>query len=187
MLILASTSKYRIKQLQDFGFKFKAVKPDFNEETFKKKSLNPESLCRLLAQKKAESLKIKFPKAVIIGADQLVDFRGEVLGKPLTFKKAFQTLKKMSGKTHRLITAVCVVNAKKTYVRTNIATIHMRKLTDQEIRSYLKKDQPLDCAGSYKFEKAGLSLMKKVNVTDPSALIGLPLIDLADMLRLIEK
>ncbi|MCB0350539.1 MAG: septum formation protein Maf [Bdellovibrionales bacterium] len=181
-IILASTSPYRRQQLKDFGLEFRSIAPKFDEESFKSSKLHPRKLCTLLAQKKAESLTSQHPNALILGADQLVNLEGKVLGKPKTREKALQMLKQMSGKTHELITCLCVCYQGKVYKATVVAKIKMRKLTRDEILRYIYRDNPLDSAGSYKFEMSGLSLVKKMTVPDPSSLTGLPLISLMQIL-----
>lgn len=198
-IILASKSPYRIAQLKDFGLKFRAVRPSIDEEQLKayffrnmkrpasKSDLVdphlPHRLSRFLASKKAESLAPQYPDHVIVGADQLVSFSGEVMGKPKTPSRAETMLKKMSGKPHELITSLCVISHGKSYRRTVTAKIYLRKLADEEIKLYVKRDNPVDCAGAYKFEMSGLSLVERMSVTDPSSLIGLPLIALHKILR----
>lgn len=185
-IILASQSPYRKKQLEDLGLKFKAVRPLFDEDTLKNTGLSPRVLAKKLAIAKARSLSQLYPNDVIIGADQLVAFKNKILGKPGSFKKAFAQLKSMSGQKHELVTAVAVHYNGRTVTKLVTAKIEMRRLSDNEIRSYLMIDRPYDCAGSYKFEKAGLSLVKRLHVTDPSSLIGLPLISLTEILRSIK-
>lgn len=198
-IILASKSPYRIAQLKDFGLKFRALRPSIDEEQMKAyffrnmkrppKKIDtidpylPNRLSRYLASKKAESLALQYPDHVIIGADQLVNFNGEVMGKPKTPSRAEAMLRKMSGKPHELITSLCVISHGKSFRRTVTAKIHLRKLSDEEIKLYVKRDNPVDCAGSYKFEMSGLSLVERMSVTDPSSLIGLPLISLYKILR----
>ena len=182
-IVLASTSPYRAQQLRDFGLEFTAKAPLFDEEGFKATKLSPSHLCRTLAFKKAESLKSTHPNDIIIGADQLVSFKKKVLGKPHTRENAIAMLQKMSGRTHRLITSLCVLHKNKIYSKTIIAKIRLRKLSREEVISYIYRDNPLDCAGSYKFERSGLSLVQSMSVSDPSSLTGLPLISLTRFLR----
>ncbi len=182
-LILASQSPYRKSLLQAFGVTFSCEIPKVDEEALKR--TGPKDLVELtqfLALKKAESLKPTFDNAVILGCDQIAELGGERLDKPGDATHAFQQLKKMQGKTHRLITSIAVISPLKTIERTDITTLTMRPLTDDEIHAYLKLDQPFDCAGSYKIEKAGLGLMQNVQTSDPSAIQGLPLIALSEAL-----
>lgn len=182
-LILASQSPYRKALLQAFGVAFSTQSPRVNEDELKitgPKDL--QELTQYLALQKAESLKSVFDNAVILGSDQITEFGGERLDKPGSEEKAVAQLKKLQGKTHRLITSIAVVSPLKTIQHTDITTMTMRPLTDEEIRAYVSKDKPLDCAGSYKIEKAGLGLMSQVQTGDPSAIQGLPLIALTKAL-----
>lgn len=181
-ILLASTSPYRKEQLKNFGLEFRAIAPKIDEESFKSSKLNPKKLCEFLAEKKAESLVASHPSDLIIGADQLVNLNGKILGKPKSREKAIVMLRQMSGKTHQLITALCICYKGKTYHATVVAKIKMRKLSRSDILQYIYRDNPLDCAGSYKFEMSGLSLVKRMSVSDPSSLTGLPLISLTHLL-----
>lgn len=182
-IVLASQSPYRKKQLKDLGYSFRISKPQFNEDLYKKLNITPKKLASLLAQGKAKSLKKKYPKSIIIGADQLIVQNGKILGKPGNASLAKKQLKMMSGRQHQLITALCVLKGKKTITKVITAKIKMRKLSSQDIEKYVQKDKPFDCAGSYRFEKGGFSLIDSIIVSDPSALIGLPLIELSKILK----
>lgn len=183
-LILASQSQYRKAQLQAFGISFKAMAPNVNEEQLK--AQGPKDLVeltRFLALKKAESLKTAFDNAVIVGADQVAEVNGERLDKPGDKPQAVAQLKKLSGKSHRLITSIAVISPLKTIQRTDVTTLIMRELSDEDIHEYIRIDEPFDCAGSYKIEKAGLALMENVQTQDPSAIQGLPMISLSQALQ----
>ena len=183
-LILASQSPYRKKQMEDFGLSFKAVKPKFEEDSLKKLKISPEKLASRLAYEKAKSISQEKPEAWVVGSDQLVALGSQILGKPGSRQKAINQLCEMSGRSHRLITAVSLVGPKgKKYHEVVVAKIKMRKLSRQEIISYVYRDKPYDCAGSYRFESAGYSLVEKITVSDPSSLIGLPMIALGKLLR----
>ncbi len=183
-LILASTSKYRRAQMRAFGLRFRATPPLVDEDSLKRQNprLRPVALARLLALKKAQSLLPDHPDAIIIGADQLIHFKGRVLGKPGSSEKAKKMLRALSGETHQLITSVCVLAKGRRLRSVVVANITLRKLTKHEIEQYIALDSPLDCAGSYKLEKAGLSLVEKLRVSDPSSLTGLPMMKLHQLL-----
>ncbi len=169
--------------MQAFGVPFSTQPPRVEEEALKQSGpKNLVELTKYLALKKGESLKAAFDNAVILGCDQIAELNGERLDKPGDAAGAFQQLKKMQGKTHRLITSLAVISPLKTIERTDITTLTMRALSDGEIRAYIQLDQPFDCAGSYKIEKAGLGLMHNVQTSDPSAIQGLPLIALSEAL-----
>lgn len=178
-LILASQSPYRRAQLENFGLNFVARSPLVDETALK--SQGPKDLVeltRFLAQKKAESLLNEFKADVILGSDQLAEVDGKRLDKPGSFEKAKIQLGTLSGREHRLITSLAVAFKGEIKIYTDIARIRMRELTDQQIESYLNLDQPFDCAGSYKIEKAGLSLVQVLHSEDPSAIQGLPMLSL---------
>lgn len=178
-LILASQSPYRRQQLENFGLKFTAVKPEVDEEKLKLEGPKDlTELTRFLATKKAQSLKSKFSGDIILGSDQLADLDGERLDKPGSPENAFAQLKKMSGREHHLLTSLAMVKGGDTLVFTDITTIRLKVLSDDLIRAYLQIDKPFDCAGSYKFERAGLSLVESVKSHDPSAIQGLPMLSL---------
>lgn len=183
-LILASTSPYRRALLENFGLDFKCVSPKIDEEALK--AAGPENLVeltRFLAGRKASSLVPDFPDAIIIGSDQIAESAGERLDKPGTTVKAIEQLEKLQGKTHRLITSLAVISPAKTIVTTEVTTIQMRSLSKEMIAAYVAKDNPIDCAGSYKIERAGLALVERMETSDPSAIQGLPLTHLTRSLE----
>ncbi len=178
-LILASQSPYRKALLENFGLKFETQAPRVDEEKLKKNGpAELTELTRYLALKKAESLTSLYDGAILIGSDQIAELNSQRLDKPGTVAKAVEQLKFMSGKTHRLITSLAVVSPLKTSVATNITSIRLRELSNEEIEAYVQLDQPLDCAGSYKIERAGLALTESIQTDDPSAIQGLPMIAL---------
>lgn len=177
-LILASTSSYRRAQLEQIGAVFECVSPDFDEEAEKDLTLAPEDMAAGLALGKAESLRLKYPGAAILGGDQLVVCEGEVLGKPGSAGAALQQLLKMSGKTHQLLTSICLITPQRVYQHIDVALMTMRDLSRQQLQAYIEFDSPLDCAGSYKLECAGIGLFDGIKSEDFSAIQGLPLITL---------
>lgn len=182
-IILASQSPYRQQQLNDFGLEFRAERPSVDEEQLKTKRMPPVRLARFLAEEKAKSLCEKYPGSAIIGGDQMVVLKKKILGKPGSREKAIEQLQKLSGKTHSLITAVAVARNGKVKSAVVVAKIKMRRLSRDEILASIYRDNPLDCAGSYKLEKSGLSLVERITVADPSSLMGLPLVALHRLLR----
>ena len=181
-VILASSSKYRQKLLADFGLEVHAIAPDFDEEAHKDTASAPQQLCEKLSLMKAQSLLAKFPDSVIIGADQLVHFEGQVLGKGGTPEKASEQLLALSGKSHELITSLSVVFKDRISTQTNVTRLTMRSLTADQARAFVARDQAWDCAGSYKLELSGAALFSKIETSDHSAIIGLPLTLLTDIL-----
>jgi septum formation protein len=123
-------------------------------------------------------LAAKHPGALILGSDQLVELEGARLDKPGTAEKAFAQLRAMSGKEHRLITSLAMILGSQTRIYTDVTTVRLKKLDDRTIEAYLRVDLPFDCAGSYKIERAGLSLVESIDSKDPSAVQGLPMLSL---------
>lgn len=179
-LVLASTSPYRRELIEKLGLPFEAKAPLCDEEAFKKQIRDPVQLASTLAEEKAKSLST-FENCVI-GGDQIVALGPEILGKPGSFEKACEQLKKMQGSTHRLITAIHVIHKGTPHSILDIAEIEMRELDGEEIFNYVQRDQPFDCAGSYKIEKSGLVLMKQIRCHDFSAIQGVPLIRLTNLM-----
>lgn len=139
-----------------------------------------------LAESKAKHIAAKYPDVLVIGSDQALECDGEILGKPGNHEKAKQQLLSMSNKTLSFYTGLCVINSKSNSIDKDIVTyrVKFRELNESEIETYLHKEQPYNCAGSFMSEKLGVSLIEKMGGDDPSALIGLPLIRLCKMLRL---
>lgn len=178
-LILASQSPYRRQQLENLGVRFEAHAPLIDEAQLKidgPKDLL--QLTRFLAEQKSASLQPKFPEDIILGSDQLVDFQGRRLDKPGTIENAEEQLRLLSGNEHRLITSLSIRIREKVLTLTDVTTIRLKVLNDVVIKNYVKLDSPLDCAGSYKIEKAGMALIDKISSDDPSAIQGLPLMSL---------
>ena len=181
-LVLASTSRYRRALLARLGLPFEVAAPNVDETPLPGES--PSHTALRLAEAKARAVAGPFPHSLIIGSDQVLLLEDEQLGKPGNFENAFQQLKKMQGKAMVFHTALCLLNSRSGQVQLrDIPTvIHLRALTDMQIESYLKKEQPYDCAGSARSEGLGIALIARYETADPNALIGLPLIALTEML-----
>jgi septum formation protein len=182
-LVLASTSPYRLQLMRQLGLAFQVAAPLFTETIDQR--VAPELLVKHLAYHKAASLRERYPQALIIGADQVfVDSRGRILGKPGDLERAVEQLRDMSGRSHVFYTGVSVVDAATGKSLTDYTTfsVTLRPLSDEEIYAYLHRDDPLDCAGSFKIEGLGIALMAGMEGEDYTALIGLPLIKLTDIL-----
>ncbi len=177
-LILASTSAYRRKIMDQLGLSYKAIKPKYEENH----SLNlaPAELTKAMARGKAKSLKADYPGHIIIGCDQAGEFQGKLLEKPGSFEKALTQLMMLNGQTHRLITALCLIDADSgsEIITTDIYELTMRTFNKEQLQEYLSCDFPLDCAGSYKIESAGLGLFSEIKGGDYSGIIGLPALSL---------
>jgi septum formation protein len=148
-------------------------------------SVAPELLVKHLACHKAASLRERYPEALIIGADQVfVNARGQILGKPQTAEKAVQQLREMSGRSHVFYTGLSVFDAASGEALTDVSTytVTLRTLSDGAIADYVARENPVDCAGSFKIEGLGIALMEKMEGDDYTTLIGLPLILLTDLL-----
>jgi len=181
-LVLASTSRYRRTLLARLGLPFEVAAPNVDETPLPGES--PSHTALRLAEAKARAVAEQFPDSLIIGSDQVLLLEDEQLGKPGNFENAFKQLKKMQGKAMVFHTALCLLNSRSGQVQLrDIPTvIHLRALTDVQIESYLKKEQPYDCAGSARSEGLGIALIARYDTADPNALIGLPLIALTEML-----
>lgn len=183
-LILASTSVYRRELLARLGLPFRVVAPSFDEETLKGGTLSPDDLALRLAQEKAASVAARYPDACVIGSDQVVTLDGTLLGKPRTRERAIEQLEALSGRVHRLLTALVLLGPRgQSAAQLDVHHMQMRALGRDELTRYVDADQPLDCAGSYKIESRGIALFSRVEGSDFTAITGLPLIALTSMLR----
>ena len=182
-LVLASTSRYRKELLARLGIEFTSEAPGVDEDVVKNDSrLLPQQVAELLAEQKARAVANCFPKAVVIGSDQLAQLGTAILGKPETEAGACAQLKRLAGHTHELVTAVCVIHPGGVERHTDMAKLTMRHLDDAAIARYVAADRPLDCAGSYKLESSGIALFERIGCDDHTAIVGLPLIWLAGVL-----
>ena len=182
-LILASSSPFRRELLARLGLPFEAVSPDLDERALGAGITDPPQLARALAQDKAQSVLRTHPDAVVIGSDQVAHCQGQILGKPLTLDKAKVQLNLLSGKAHELVTAVCICwgDQKIQWVEYNQLT--MKPLTQGQIKNYLQRDNPLQCAGSYRIESYGMALFECIETEDYTSMIGLPLLTLSKHLN----
>jgi septum formation protein len=182
-LILGSTSRYRRELLQRLRVPFDVVSPDVDETPHPSEA--PSELAMRLALAKAQAVAALHPNAVVIGSDQVADLNGEPLGKPGTHERAVLQLQRMRGQTVVFQTAVSVVCQASGFEQTELAQIKVRfrDLSDVEIEAYLRAEEPYDCAGSAKSEGLGIALLDAIDNDDPTALIGLPMIRTARLLR----
>ena len=181
-IVLASSSPHRRDLLDRFLDTYETIDPNVDESN--PDDLAPEALATRLARLKAESVSATARDALIIGADQLAVFDHTVLGKPGSHQKAVEQLLMASGKSVRFLTAVCILDpvGRARYEHTDVTTVRFRQFDRRLAEAYLKHDEPYDCAGSFKIEGAGFVLFESVSSEDPTALIGLPMIWLADRL-----
>lgn len=179
-LILASASPYRKQLLQRIGLDFRCLPADLDE------SPEPgESAARLaarLARAKAARVASLAPEALVIGSDQVAELGQQMLGKPGDHANATRQLRAASGKQVHFHTAVCLLADGFTRVHTDLTTVRFRQLEDAQIERYLLRERPYDCAGSFKAEGLGIALFAGIDSTDPTALMGLPMIWLCQQL-----
>ncbi|WP_293225426.1 Maf family nucleotide pyrophosphatase [Ottowia sp.] len=182
-LILGSSSRYRRELLARLGLPFEVAAPDVDETPQPGEA--PPALARRLALAKARDVAARFPQAIVIGSDQVADLGGQPLGKPGTHERARAQLRAMSGQTVIFQTALSVVCLASGFEQSDLAAVEVRfrPLGDGEIERYLRAEQPYDCAGSAKSEGLGVALLDAIYSDDPTALVGLPLIRTARMLR----
>lgn len=162
---------------------FECIAPNVDEDSIKSTGMEPGKVAQCLARAKAEAIASNHTNAIVIGSDQAADLNGQLLGKPHTVEQACQQLSLMAGTEHRLITAVCLCFQQHCIEFSCITKLHMRFLSADEIYRYVQKDQPLDCAGSYRIEAAGISLFEHIQTEDFTSIIGLPLIQVTTELR----
>jgi septum formation protein len=182
-LVLASTSRYRKELLERFGLPFITARPETDETPLPGE--HPAATAERLAVDKARAVAAAHPEALIIGSDQVAYLGEEQFGKPGTVDRAIEQLRRMRGQTVVFHTAVALFNAHSgMFSCEGVPTrVRFRHLSDEEIRRYVEREMPLDCAGSAKSEGLGISLLEALSGDDPTALVGLPLITLARMLR----
>ena len=186
-LILGSTSRYRRELLERLRIPFQVEAPGVDETAWPGET--PRDLALRLALEKAQAVARRHPSCVVIGSDQVADLNGQALGKPGTHDKAVAQLQAMSGQVVVFQTALAVVVAQDdgTYAfeqcELAAVTVRFRILSDEDIETYLRLDRPYDCAGSARSESLGISLLESIESDDPTALVGLPLIRTARLLR----
>lgn len=182
-LVLASTSPYRSELLARFGVPFDAVAPGIEE--IRRPGEAPLAMVARLAREKAAGVASRLQAGLAIGSDQCAVLGDAVLGKPGNTAAAVEQLAAASGRTVHFLTAVCVHDAASGQVREALdeTIVTFRVLDGALIRRYVEREMPLDCAGSFKSEGLGITLFERIENNDPSALMGLPLIALARLLR----
>jgi len=182
-VILASGSSYRAELLARLKIPFTQVVPGLDETAWKERGLRPQVLAEQLAIAKAREVAAAWPKAIVIGGDQVVSVDGTILGKPGDRETGRRQLERLAGKTHELITALAVMHEGDVRSTVDVTRLLMRPLSGEEIERYLDVDQPWDCAGTYKIESLGISLFEAIDSVDQSAITGLPLLSLCRLLR----
>ena len=182
-VVLGSTSPYRRELLSRLRLPFQVAAPEVDETALPGET--PAALARRLALAKARAVAARYPEAAVIGSDQVADLDGEALGKPGSHDRAVEQLRRMRGRTVIFHTALAVVCAARGFEQADLAPVRVtfRSYDDDEIEAYLRAEQPYDCAGSARSEGLGIALLEAIDSDDPSALVGLPLIRTARMLR----
>jgi 7-methyl-GTP pyrophosphatase len=183
MLVLASTSPYRRELLARLGLAFTVYSPGVDETPRPEET--PAQTALRLAQAKAEAGGTRYPQALVIGSDQVAEVDGHRLDKPGSHERAAAQLAMLSGRCANFHTAVAVFDtaSRRMQARLVATRVQFRVLSSRQIDAYLRKEQPFDCAGSAKSEGLGIALLQSVDSADPTALIGLPLIALTEMLQ----
>jgi len=183
-LLLASSSVYRRQLLEKLGLTFDSASPDIDETPLPDET--PTALVQRLAEQKAKALATSHPETLIIGSDQVATLEQHILTKPHTHERAVEQLRLSSGRKVQFLTGLCLYNSSTQHSQVILETfnVHFRPLNDGQIERYLQREQPYDCAGSFKSEGLGITLFEGIYGTDPTALVGLPLIRLGQMLRI---
>ncbi|CNL13549.1 Maf family protein [Yersinia aleksiciae] len=181
-LVLASTSSYRRTLLEKLQLSFITAAPETDESPLPGE--NADVLVQRLAQAKAQALAVRYPQHLIIGSDQVCVINGEIVGKPHNHANAMKQLQQASGECVTFYTGLALLNSATGSINCLCETfdIYFRTLSDAEIDGYLRREQPWNCAGSFKSEGLGITLFARLSGRDPNTLIGLPLIALTQML-----
>lgn len=182
-LVLASSSPYRRELLARLGIAFTTAVPDVDETRWPEEA--PTAMVRRLSEAKARALATQHKNALIIGSDQTAVCGDAVLGKPGTHDKAVAQLAQLSGQRVSFLTGLCLHNTASGRSQLDVIAFHVvfRSLDAAMIENYLRREQPYNCAGSFKSEGLGIALFERLEGDDPTALIGLPLIRLTRMLE----
>ncbi len=182
-LILASTSPFRKAILNKLGVTFDTLSPEVDETALDNET--PQQLVERLSIAKAKAVASKVDDALVIGSDQVSVINGEIIGKPHTHENAVKQLQNASGKTVTFYTGLCLYNSTTQQYQSEVVPFNVvfRTLSDSQIENYLKKEEPYNCAGSFKSEALGIVLFEKLEGEDPNTLMGLPLIRLVKMLE----
>lgn len=181
-LILASQSAYRAGLLTRLGLPFEQVATNVDETRFPGE--DPEALAERLARMKASVLRPRFPDRLIIGSDQVASLGGQAIGKPGNRVRAIEQLAMCAGRNVSFYTAVAVGGPPPAQILSavDVTRVRFRKLGVDEIERYVDAEKPFDCAGSFKIEGLGITLFERVESSDPTGLIGLPLMALRNLL-----
>lgn len=182
-LVLASTSSFRKTILEKLGVQFDTASPETDETALNNET--PQELVERLSIAKAKAVADKISDSLVIGSDQVSVINGEIIGKPHNHENAVKQLLNASGKTVTFYTGLCLYNSKTQQYQSDVVPFDVvfRTLNEQQIENYLRKEEPYNCAGSFKSEALGIVLFEKLQGEDPNTLMGLPLIRLVKMLE----
>ena len=182
-LVLGSTSPFRKELFKRFNVDFIVDSPNIDETPLENET--PETYVKRLSLEKAQAVATKHPNALIIASDQCSVLNGKIRGKPRNHENAVKQLTESSGQRVSFLTGLCLYDTSEDSYQLDLIPFHVdfRTLSNKEIQSYLLAEQPYFCAGSFKSEGLGITLFKQLKGDDPTALIGLPLIRLSEMLR----
>ena len=182
-LVLASSSPFRQRLLGQLSVEFRTLDPNIDESPMPEEK--PEALVRRLSIAKARAVVSQAPAALIIGSDQVAVHQGAIVGKPRDHADAIAQLLSSSGKTITFVTSVALLNSANGNLQTEVVpfSVRFRSLTQETIERYLERERPYGCCGSLRVDGLGIALLDKLMGDDPSALIGLPLTVLVQMLE----
>ncbi len=180
-LILASSSPYRRELLKRLQLRFDVHPANIDESA--QPGEEPAALAGRLAGEKARAISAQYPRAVVIGSDQVVECAGASLGKPGSAVRAVEQLEDLQGRSVTFHTAIHVTDGVRELGCTVPTVVRMRTLTRAQIERYVEREQALDCAGAFKSEALGICLIERLHSDDPTALVGLPLIATVDLLE----
>ena len=182
-LVLGSSSPFRKALLEKLDLSFGCDSPDIDETPLKNE--HPKDMVARLAKQKAQAIAERHPHSIIIASDQCATLDGKIIGKPGNHEQAVEQLTLASGRAVTFYTSLCVFNAGTNQYEETVEPfyVYFRELSASQIENYLQKEQPYQCAGSFKSEGLGISLFSRLEGDDPNTLIGLPLIKLIAMLE----
>ena len=183
-IVLASASASRKQQLINLGFDFTVHPSGIDEDIYKKKqdAVPLKQICLQIARAKVEKIVADYPRALILGGDQMAVLGSTIFNKAGTAQRAVQALTELQGKTHTLFTGLYMRYGEKSFGYVEVNKMSMRPLTQSQIKQYVKTAQPLECAGSYALERYGIGLFEKIQTRDQTAVIGFPLISLINQM-----
>ena len=183
-VILASSSPFRLAQLKQIGINAQSISPDIDETPTPDES--PHDTAARLARAKARWIASTHHSDIVIAGDQTACVHGTLLGKPGSTDNAIKQLLQCSAKLVTFYSGVCVIGGHREFVQVTETKVTFRSLSKTQIQAYVAREQPLQCAGSFKCEGLGIALFESITSDDPSALIGLPLIKTVEMLHRLQ-